>query len=79
METLLNAALAYDPSLEPFRAQCQKITGFYMLERYPLIAEASLTEDDVLDSLRDVERLIEKLRTEIARARGAVSSEGDNS
>ena len=49
------------------------------MERYPLIAEASLTEDDVLDSLRDVERLIEKLRTEIARARGAVSSEGDNS
>lgn len=30
LETLLNVVLAYDPSLEPFRSACQKITGFYI-------------------------------------------------
>jgi len=66
LEALLNAALAYDPSLEPFRSACQKITGFYLMERYPFVVEAGLTEDDVRDSLTQVKLLIERLRAEIA-------------
>lgn len=62
LEVLLNAALAYDPSLEQFRPACQKITGFYFVERYPFIIEASLTEDDVRGALEEVTGLIEKLR-----------------
>jgi len=65
LEALLNAALAYDPSLEQFRAACQKITGFYLVERYPFTTEAGLTEDDVRNSLKEVEKLIEKLRAEV--------------
>jgi HEPN domain-containing protein len=64
LEALLNAALAYDSSLEPFRLVCQKITGFYVVERYPFVVEAGLTEDDVRDSLERVGALIEKLRAE---------------
>lgn len=66
LEALLNAALAYDPSLEQFRAACQKITGFYLVERYPFITEAGLTEDDVRNSLKEVKKLVEKLRAEVA-------------
>lgn len=62
LEVLLNAALAYDASLERFRPICQKITGFYLVERYPFITESGLTEDDVLDSLAQAEALIHKLR-----------------
>jgi HEPN domain-containing protein len=62
LEVLLNAALAYDPTLEPFRSACQKITGFYMVERYPLITEVGLTMDDVQDSLKQVKELIERVR-----------------
>jgi len=65
LEALLNAALAYDPSLEQFRPACQKITGFYTVERYPLIAEVGLTEDDVRDSLAGIKELLEKLRREV--------------
>lgn len=67
LEALLNMALAYDPSLEPFRSACQKITGFYLVERYPFVTETGLTEDDVRNSLTQVKGLIEKLRAEIAR------------
>ena len=65
LEALLNAALVYDSSLESFRAACQKITGFYFVERYPFIVETGLTEDDVRESLEQVKGLIEKLRVEI--------------
>jgi HEPN domain-containing protein len=66
LETLLNAALAYDPSLEPFRSACQKITGFYLVERYPFVIESGLTEEDVRTSLMQVEALVEMLRAGVA-------------
>jgi len=62
LEALLNAALAHDPSMEQFRLACQKITGFYFVERYPFIIEASLTEDDVRSALDQVGGLIERIR-----------------
>jgi hypothetical protein len=62
LEALLNAALAYDPSLESFRSSCQKITGFYMVERYPLVTDIGLTEDDVRKALAEVKGLIEYLQ-----------------
>jgi HEPN domain-containing protein len=67
LEALLNAALAFDPALEPFRPACQKITGFYLVERYPFIVDVGLTEEDVRDSLMQVAPLIDKLRTEVPR------------
>jgi HEPN domain-containing protein len=66
LETLLNAALTHDPSLEPFRSACQKITGFYLVERYPFVIESGLTEEDVRTSLVQVEALIEMLRAGVA-------------
>ena len=66
LETLLNAALTYDPSLESFRSACQKITGFYLVERYPFVIETGLTEEDVRTSRMQVEALIETLRTGVA-------------
>ncbi len=62
---LLNEALTHDPSLEQFRLACQKITGFYFVERYLFITEAGLTEDDIRDSLTRVKGLIEKLRAAV--------------
>jgi len=63
LEALLNAALAYDPSLEPFREICQKATGFYIVERYPLLVDAALTEGDVRSTLKQAQPLVKKLRT----------------
>jgi len=66
LEALLNAALAYDPSLESFRSVCQKITGFYAVERYPFMIETGLTENDVGSALMQVQALVERLRAESA-------------
>ncbi len=48
--------------MESFREACQRITDFYLVERYPLIIEAGLTEKDVSNALHQVYGLIEKLR-----------------
>jgi len=69
LETLLNAALVYDPSLEPYRAVCQKVTGFYMVERYPLMTDMALTEVDVHSSLEQAGGLIERLRAAFPQLR----------
>ena len=64
LEALLNAALNYDASLESFREVCQKIAAFYFVERYPLFTDVGMTEEDVRDSLAQIEGLVERLRTE---------------
>lgn len=65
LETLLNDALDYDPSLEVFRIPCQKVSGFYIAERYPFLPETALTEEEVLSALAEVKGLIEKLRASV--------------
>jgi HEPN domain-containing protein len=65
LEALLNATLAYDVSLEEFRPICQKITGYYIVERYPFVTESGLTEEDIRDSLTQAKALINKLREAI--------------
>jgi HEPN domain-containing protein len=75
LELLLNKALAYDPSLEPFRSACHKITEFYSIERYPFIVDVNLTEEDIRGSLTAIHGLVEKIRASFAgRQSGDASS-----
>ena len=65
LDTLLDDACAYDSSLENFRGVCQKITVFYFVERYPVVMENDLTQEDVRGPLEQVGGLIEKLKAKI--------------
>jgi HEPN domain-containing protein len=62
LEALLDDAMMHDPSLDQFRTSCQKITNYYVVERYPLAVEAEFTADEVRASLEAAGQLIEKLR-----------------
>ena len=62
LEALLNDALEYQTSLEPFRPLCQKATGFYFFERYPFATAAGLTLEDVTSSLREAKKMIAQLK-----------------
>jgi len=70
LDALLDEAVVYDPSLEKFRSVCQKITAFYYIERYPFIVETGITEDDVRASLKQIKKLIEKIRAELGAKYG---------
>ena len=65
LQALLNDALKHDPSLEIYRAPCQKITGFYIVERYPFIVASGLTKDDVQTSLDKIKGFVERIRSKI--------------
>lgn len=59
----MNDALAHDPSLEEFRPLCQKVSGFYFLERYPLPVEVGITDQDVRDCISSAKEMIGRLRS----------------
>lgn len=62
LEALLDDAITHDPSLDQFRNACQKITSYYVVERYPLAVETGFTAEEVRASLGAAGQLIEKIR-----------------
>ena len=68
LEALLDDAITYEPTLGDFRDLCQKISAFYILERYPLVAETGVAEEDIRISLEQAERLFKRLRARILPA-----------
>jgi len=66
LEVLLNEAMGHQGDLGRYRLACQKISGYYLTERYPLMDGPSLTVEDVLGSRQDIEPLIEYIRRELS-------------
>jgi len=62
LKALLDDAAVYDPSLEEFRPACQRISRYYMLERYPLMIGGGPTLEEVRDALEAVRGLIERVK-----------------
>lgn len=62
LEVLLNDALRYEPTLEEFRGLCQRITDYFLLDRYPLPTSITLTNRQVENSIDQVQKLIAKLQ-----------------
>ena len=52
----------YDPSFEEFRAACQKMTQYYVEDRYPFIIISELTDDEIRESLNIAENIITKIK-----------------
>jgi len=62
LEVLLNDALKYEKTLEKYRSLCQKITGYYVIDRYPLPSAPTLTREEVKESIVEADELIERLK-----------------
>ncbi len=63
LESLLNAAVTYEASLEEFRESCQMITHYYLINRYPLMVDWELTKAEMERFLAIAEQLFDKLRS----------------
>ena len=62
LEVLLNDALKYESTLEQFRSLSQEVTGYYIIDRYPMPSTATLTKKEVQLSIAEAGRLIQRLR-----------------
>jgi HEPN domain-containing protein len=63
LETLLNDAIRFDPSLEQFRAPCRKISQYYIEDRYPFTVSSELKEEELRESLAFTETLVAQIRS----------------
>ena len=61
LQVLLNDAVGHDPSLEPYRKLCNKVSGYYFVERYPQTVPSGLTVGDVEADRREAQQLIRAL------------------
>jgi len=61
LHTLLKDAVAYKPELETFRQLCQKVSGYYVIDRYPLFAASGLDCKDIEEDLEESKELVKSL------------------
>jgi len=62
---LLNYVKDYDPSFEEFRALCEQVTGYYIIERYPFPIYARPTKEEIEQALRKTEKLVKRIDAEV--------------
>lgn len=62
LEVLLNDGLKYERTFEKYRRLCQKITGYYVIDRYPLPSAPMLTGEEVKESIVEADELIKGLK-----------------
>ncbi len=65
LDVLLNAAIKYDESFDAFRESCQTITTFYIIDRYPVMTNVELSNDDIHMPMDHVGPLTVRIREAI--------------
>ena len=66
LEALLDDAVNLDSSLEPFRALCQRATGYYLIDRYPLLGVLAPPAAEVMNLMEVTRDLVGKVRAELS-------------
>jgi HEPN domain-containing protein len=58
LHSLLDDGIAFEPGLTPFRPVCERISGFYLAERYPSLGGEALEAEEVRRELPSAKELI---------------------
>lgn len=61
LHDLLSDAVNYDQSLEKFRKLCERVSGYYLIDRYPMPVPHELTIEDIEKDLKEAKELIKSL------------------
>lgn len=61
LHDLLSDAVVYNPKLEGFRKLCERVSGYYLADRYPLFVSSGLTCDDVQKHAEEAKKFINAL------------------
>ena len=65
LEVLLNEAIMHMPTFGRYGSACQRISGYYLTERYPFMDSPILTSEEVSGSCDEVKGLVELIRREL--------------
>lgn len=61
LHDLLNEAVAYNPDLEKFRKLCERVSGYYLAERYPPLVPSEISSEDIEGDMREAEQFIKAM------------------
>jgi len=61
LDTLLDAASRFDPELETYQELCERVSGYYVLDRYPVLREVQVETGRVEQELSAAAELISRL------------------
>ena len=65
LEVLLNETAVHMPTFGRYGPACQRISGYYLTERYPFVNPQILTLEEVSGSRDDVTELVKLIRQEL--------------
>lgn len=60
---LLNEVIVHGPSFSTYIDSCQKITQYYVEERYPSFMESRFSPEEIKESLQIAKKIIDQIRT----------------
>lgn len=58
LDALLDETLSYKPELASFYQLCERVTGYYLVERYPPFDDLGIKATDVKRDLMEAKKLI---------------------
>lgn len=61
LEKLLDEAIKYNQSLQEFKELCEIVSSYYFIERYPLLHELELTEDELKEEIETAKKFIKAM------------------
>ena len=66
LQSLLDDAAGFGASLARFRPVCERVSGFYIAERYPSLGADCLGPEDVQRELPEARALVQALFPEVS-------------
>ena len=61
LDTLLDVACRFEPELEAYQELCERVSGYYLVDRYPILQEAQVELSRVEEELNGAAELIARL------------------
>ena len=65
LKALLDDAVQFDPELEDYRSLCERISIYYLVERYPFTVGLGPNHTEIVNGLRQVRELVARIRQAI--------------
>ncbi len=61
LDALLDEASKSNPDLEEFRDLCERVSGYYLSERYPPLGPSDLSSEDIRKDLNEAQKFVKKM------------------
>jgi len=58
LDALLDEAVKFMPELDSFYELCEKVSSYYLADRYPPLGELEITEEDIERDLKSAKTLV---------------------